>query len=200
MTDYFALLDEPRRPWLEPEALKTKFLKLAAEIHPDRKHGAGKIEKAAANRSYAELNAAFNCLAEPKLRLLHLLELERGAKPKDIQQIPSVLADLFAEVAASRQNADNVLNEKDKAISPMLQVRLFERSQEQVEQLRALQTRLAGWHDKLVEELKLLDASWVSPTGDRTTGLNRLEELYRLFAYFNRWNNQIQERIVRLSL
>ena len=82
MTDYFALLDEPRRPWLEPEALKTKFLKLAAEIHPDRKHGAGKIEKAAANRSYAELNAAFNCLAEPKLRLLHLLELERGCETK----------------------------------------------------------------------------------------------------------------------
>ena len=27
-----------------------------------------------------------------------------------------------------------------------------------------------------------------------------LEELYRLFGYFNRWNSQIQERIVQLTL
>ena len=29
--------------------------------------------------------------------------------------------------------------------------------------------------------------------------LARLEELYRLFSYFNRWSRQLQERIVRLS-
>ena len=163
MTDYFALLNEPRRPWLDPEALKTKFLKLAAETHPDKQHGAGEMEKTAANRSYAELNAAFNCLAEPKLRLLHLLELELGAKPTDVQQIPSALADLFAEVATTCRNADDFLAEKNKATSPLLQVRLFERAQEWIEQLRTLQTRLAGLHGKLIEELKSLDASWSVP-------------------------------------
>ena len=35
MTDYFNLLSEPRRPWLNPEALKQKFLNLSAEVHPD---------------------------------------------------------------------------------------------------------------------------------------------------------------------
>ena len=36
MADYFALLDEPRRPWLDPEELKAKFHALTATVHPDR--------------------------------------------------------------------------------------------------------------------------------------------------------------------
>ena len=88
MTDYFALLNEPRRPWIEPETLKAKFLALAAGIHPDRIHNADELEKAGATHRYAELNTAYNCLAEPKSRLRHLLELELGTKPEDIQQIP----------------------------------------------------------------------------------------------------------------
>lgn len=202
MIDYFVLLDEPRRPWLEPEALKAKFLARAAEAHPDKQHSTKEAEKLTASRNYAGLNAAYQCLAEPKSRLLHLLELELGAKPQDVQQIPSPLADWFAEVAATCRNVDDYLTEKDKAASPLLQVRLFERSQAWIEQLRALQTRLAGRQARLVEELKSLDTLWVAKagTGERTVLLNRLEELYRLFGYFNRWNNQIQERIVPLSL
>jgi hypothetical protein len=134
--------------------------------------------------------------------LLHLLELELGAKPTDIQQIPSVLADLFAKVATTCRNTDEFLTEKGKVASPLVQVQLFERAQGWVEQLRTLQARLARLHDQQVEELKSLDALWLAKSqfGERTILLNRLEELYRLFGYFNRWNSQIQERIVQLSL
>jgi curved DNA-binding protein CbpA len=202
VTDYFVLLNEPRRPWLEPETLKSKFLALAAEAHPDKQRGANETEKLAANCRYAELNAAYHCLTEPKSRLLHLLELELGAKPDDVQQIPTALADLFAEVAAVCRNTDDFLAEKSKVTSPLLQVQLFERAQEWVERLRALQARLAGRYNQLVEELKSLDALWTakSQSAERTALLSRLEELYRLFGYFNRWNGQIQERIVQLSL
>jgi DnaJ-domain-containing protein 1 len=200
MPDYFALLNEPRRPWLEPEALKTKFLAMAAVAHPDKQQAKNEAEKLAANRRYAELNAAYNCLTEPKLRLSHLLELEQGTKPPDIQQIPNALAELFAEVAATCRNADNFLSKKSPAASPMLQVQQYARAQEQAEPLRTLHARLAGLHGKLIEELKLLDVSWTSRAGDRTDLLNRLEELYRLLGYYNRWNSQIQERIVQLSL
>lgn len=200
MPDYFALLGEPRRPWLEPEALKSKFLALAAAAHPDKQNAAGEAEKLAANRRYADLNAAYHCLTDPKLRLLHLLELELGAKPAEVQQIPPALADLFAEVAAICRNADAFLAEKNKATSPLLQVQLFERAQEWVERLRGLQTKLAGLHGTLIEELQSLDVSWTTRADQRATCLNRMEELYRLFGYFNRWNTQIQERIVQLSL
>ncbi len=114
MTDYFVLLDEPRRPWLEPEALKSKFLALAAGAHPDKQHNADELQKAAVNRRYAELNAAYRCLTEPKSRLLHLLQLELGAKPAEVQKIPSALADLFAEVATTCRNADTFLAEKNR--------------------------------------------------------------------------------------
>jgi curved DNA-binding protein CbpA len=200
MTDYFALLKEPRRPWLEPETLKSKFLALASETHPDKQRAGCEAEKLAANRRSAELNAAYHCLAEPKSRLLHLLELEQGAKPGDIQQIPDGLADLFAEVAATCRDCDNFLNDKIKATSPLLQVQQFQRAQEWVERLRGLQAKLAWFNIQLIEELKSLDASWTTQTAERMALLSRLEELYRLFSYFNRWNSQIQERIVQLSL
>ena len=81
MTDYFALLGESRRPWIDPEELKAKFLALTAQVHPDRVHNASEAEKQAASRRSAEMNAAYNCLREAKTRLLHLLELERGTRP-----------------------------------------------------------------------------------------------------------------------
>ena len=99
-------------------------------------------EKAVATDRYAELNAAFNCLFEPKLRLRHLLELELGAKPKDIETIPSALADLFAEVAMTCRNTDSFLIEKKSTNSPLLQVQLFERGQDWVERLIVLQKNL----------------------------------------------------------
>ena len=199
--DYFALLDEPRRPWLDLDLLKQKFLALSANTHPDKIHSASESEKSTASKKFAELNAAYNCLAAPKSRLLHLLELERGAKPKDIQQIPDGLADLFAEVATLCRQVDGFLTEKAKAVSPLLQVQFFERAQEWIEKLNAVQAKVRDLSERLFAELKSLDAKWMA--GDpqaRADLLNELEKLYRLFSYFNRWGGQIQERVVQLSL
>ncbi len=201
MTDYFALLNEPRRPWLDADALRQKFLALSANLHPDRIHSAGESDKTAATKKFTELNAAYNCLAEPKLRLLHLLELELGAKPKDIQSIPAQLADLFAEVAAVCRQADDFLVEKRKVSSPLLQVQWFERAQEWAEKLNALQRRLNDLNAQVMDRLKTLDDQWISADGtSRRAMLPKLEELYRFFGYFNRWNSQIQERVVQLML
>ena len=201
MTDYFALLNEPRRPWLDADLLKQKFLTLSASLHPDKIHSASEPEKSASAKNFADLNAAFNCLAEPKSRLLHLLELELGAKPKDIQQIPAALADLFAEVANTCRSADLFLAEKSRAASPLLQVQLFERGQDWIEKLNGLQRRLNDLREELDAELKSLDAQWIlAGAASHKEFLPKLEELYRLFGYFNRWNGQIQERVVQLSL
>jgi len=200
VTDYFALLDEPRRPWLDADLLKQKFLTLSASNHPDKIQSANELDKQAAGKKFAELNAAYHCLAAPKSRLLHLLELEQGAKPKDIQQIPATLANLFAEVASVCREADHFLAEKAKTVSPLLQASLFERAQEWVDRLNGLQKKLGGFHNELVENLKLLDTQWVGDRSNHPALLNEMENLYRLFSYFNRWSAQIQERIVRLSL
>jgi DnaJ-domain-containing protein 1 len=199
MTDYFVLLNEPRRPWLEPEPLKQKFLALSATVHPDRVHNLGEAERAAAQERYTELNAAYSCLREPKDRLHHLLELELGALPKDIQRIPSDLMDLSMEIGKACRDADAFLAEKAKVTSPLLQVTFFERSDDFADKLKNLRQRINSLTEHLTGELQQIDTTWQSGSASQTPLLPRLEELYRLFSYFARWTAQIQERIVRLS-
>lgn len=201
MTDYFALLEEPRRPWLDADALKQKFLLLSSAVHPDRVHNAAAVEKQTAQEQYTELNAAYNCLREPKERLRHLLELERGAKPQEMQRTPPDLMNLFVEVSRLCREADTFLAERAEVSSPLLKVRLFERAQQWSDKLSALQQTLSLRREALAAELKMIDARWESRAGeaDRNANLARLEELYRLFSYFGRWSGQIQERVVQLS-
>ena len=201
MTDYFALLTEPRRPWLDADLLKQKFLALSASVHPDKIHSANESDKAAASKKFAELNAAYNCLAAPKSRLLHLIELERGAKPKDVQQIPDGLANLFAEIASVCRDTDRFLSEKAAATSPLLRVQLFERGQAWIEKLNLLQAKLRDLSEQLITGLKSLDTEWMAADSNARQGLlDELETLYRVFGYFNRWSEQIRERVVQLSL
>ena len=202
MTDYFALLQEPRRPWLDPALLKAKFLARSAELHPDRVHGAGEPEKAAAAQRYVELNSAFNCLRAPKDRLRHLLELELGRKPEDLQEIPADLADLFMEVARLCRQANAFLAERARVSSPVLRVQLFERGQEWAECLGAMQGRVGERREKLIRELQVLDAEWNETPGNTSARapLRRLEEIHRLLSFYTRWNSQIQEAIVQLTL
>ena len=107
---------------------------------------------------------------------------------------------MFIEVSNHCRSADIFLAEKSQATSPLVQVQLFERGQDWVEKLNSLQRTLNELRTKLDGELKSLDAQWIVADAEaRKTILPKLEELYRLFGYFNRWNNQIQERVVQLS-
>lgn len=199
MIDYFALLGEPRRPWLDSELLKQKFLALSSSVHPDRVHNLGEAERAAAQERYTDLNAAYNCLREPRERLHHLLDLERGALSKDVQRIPGELMDISLEVGQACREADAFLAEKAKVTSPLLQVTFFERSEGFRDKLQGLRQKIEGLNNRLNEELKQVDDSWQASLEKRGSLLPRLEELHRLFSYFARWTAQIQERIVRLS-
>jgi curved DNA-binding protein CbpA len=203
MTDNFALLSEARRPWIDPDHLKQKFLALSAEVHPDRVHNAPPAQRQAAVQHYSELNTAYNCLREPKERLRHLLELELGAKPADIQRIPPGMMDAFFEVGRLCKETDAFLNEKAGVTSPLLKVQLFERSQEWTDKLNVLQRTINARRDELLAELQGMNPAWDSvsqPGSPRATlPLERLEQIYRLLSYFSRWSEQLQERIVQLS-
>jgi DnaJ-domain-containing protein 1 len=204
MLDCFALLNEPRRPWLDAELLKQKFLALSAADHPDRVHGGTETERRAAQERYTRINSAYNCLRNDRDRVAHLLELERGAKPEHLQRIPPDLMDLSLEVSRLCREADTLLARKNALTSPLLRVQLFEPGQAATEQLQGLQSRINSWRDQLVDELKRLDARWTESGGprppERAEILERLEELYRLFSYGNRWISQIQERIAQLAI
>lgn len=206
MIDNFALLNEPRRPWLDPEVLKSKFFALSNAVHPDRVHSASNVEKATANQRYVELNAAYNCLRDPRARLRHLLELELGAKPKQVESIPDGMMEWFVEVSRLVREADAFLAEKAEVTSPMLQVQVFERGHELADILRTLQTKLNTQSGTFAAELMTLNAAWETapPVGSsaRATALplERLEQIHLKFSFFVRWTAQIQERIVQLSI
>jgi curved DNA-binding protein CbpA len=204
-TDYFALLNETRKPWLETEQLKTNFLALSAEVHPDRVHGAPESEKHEANRRYAELNAAYQCLREPKSRLLHLLELELGRRPADVQRIPPGTMDLFVEVGQVCRDVDGFLAQRAKTTSPMMKVQLFASAMEWSDRLNALQQKVNAKKEELSAELLSINPQFetAAPPGspERQHGLpfERLEQIYRVLSYIARWTEQLQERIVQLS-
>ncbi len=204
MTDCFALLDEPRRPWLDADALKAKFLARSAAVHPDRFHNAPAAERAAAQEQYTELNAAFTTLREPKDRLQHLLALESGAKPGNIQSTPAELMDLFFAVGQLCRDVDFFLIEKGRANSPLLKVKMFRRAMEWTNQINALQTRLRAKRGEVESELLAMNDAWLvapcEPEARRAAlPIARLEPLYRTFSFLSRWAGQLQERLVSLA-
>jgi len=206
MTDYFQLLQEPRRPWLDPEVLRKKFIELSSSLHPDRTHNAPKAEKEQANTRYAELNSAYQTLREPKERLLHLLTLETGSKPKEVQALAANAMDLFLAVAGKCREADLFLAERNRVSSPLLKVGMFQQSQAWAERLQELLKRITAEQERLLSELQMMNPQFekAPPVGaaerSQALPLDRVEEIYRSFSYVNKWSAQLQERIVQLSL
>jgi hypothetical protein len=147
------------------------------------------------------LNAAYQCLREPRLRLRHLIELERGSKPEDLQRVPQDLMDAFMEVSKLCRDADAFLAERGQVSSPLLRAQMFERGQEWSDKLMNLQRQLAAKREQLIADLQAIDTEWDSgqPTNARERALLRLEDISRLFGFFERWAGQMQERIVQLS-
>lgn len=205
MIDYFALLDQPRRPWLDAEEVRRKFLERSSQSHPDRVHSAAGPEQEAARSRFLELNAAYRCLRDSKERLRHLLELERGKAPAQLQEIPPASAELLAEVVRQCREADSLIAARNSQPSAVLRAQQYAEGLEHLERLRQIQGLIHVRRRALEDELKRLNLAWETafPIGapGRLDGLplTRLEEIYRLSSFLNRWWAQIQERRTRLE-
>ena len=205
MIDCFELLREPRRPWIDADALKSRFLVLSAAAHPDRVHGGTESERAEANARSAELNAAYNTLRETRDRLFHLLELERGAPSRDIQRIPAGTMDLFVEIGQCCRDVDAFLSAHPDSESPMLRLQRMRQALEWSDRLMGLQRQVNGRREEIENTLRTLNAAWEAapppPSPDRCgqLPLEALEESARAMSYVSRWTSQLQERLGRLA-
>lgn len=203
--DAFSLFQVSRCPWLEVDPIKSRFLELSSETHPDRFHSAAPEIREEATARYAELNAAFNRLKEIKDRLLHLYELEAGSSPKDIQRIPPGTMDLFVEVGQTCRDGDTFLQRKAQATSPMLKLQLMQESLDWLERFQTLQKQVNERRDELVAELRQMNSAWENapavgdPERRAALPLERLEQIYRSLSYVDRWTGQLQERLVQLA-
>jgi len=205
MVDHFAALKLPRLPWIDPETVTAAFRELSADTHPDRFHNAPVEERDLATRRYADLNAAQACLSDPRLRLRHLLELERGSSPEVVKSVPESTMDMFMRVGQLTREVDTFIEEKEQASSPLIKAGFFQRGLEWTDRLQSLQAEALKGLEPLHEELRELNGDWegAPPIGDPARGealpLNRLEEIGRVISHLSRWSGQLQERIVRLS-
>jgi len=189
MTDYFALLEQPRGPWLDPAGLKEAYHRQTLQTHPDTAapdHPQG---------AFAELNEAYQVLQDPKRRLHHLLELEGHAPSSGDQTVPQELHDLFPAIGALAQRA-NLFLEKMKAASnalsrSLLKPQLLELQKETAE----LREKIQALSDATLAELRVVNSSWST-----NKELSALSNLYFTFAYLGRWSAQLDEIAFQLSL
>ena len=171
MTDAFALLDEPRQPWLDAAALKEKFLSRSAETHPDKfTDPANAAAKETAQSRFAELNTAHETLRDPKRRLQHLLTLERGEKPTEVHPF---------------------LAQREAETSAIIKAQTFPEALDRLEQVNALLQTLQQQLAKLDAELKSLNENWDCAA---------VEKLFHQFSYLQKWHQQLNDRAVRLGL
>ena len=189
MTDYFALLEQPRMPWLDPAALKEVFHRKTLEQHPD-------TATSRSESQFAELNEAYQVLQDPKRRLHHLFSLENCA-PTANQIVPAELQESFLGLGALKQRADMLLEKKRTASNALSQSLLKPEA-------IALQDDLDGWRKKIRElldsatgELREMNARWSS---NREAQIGALSDLYLKFAYAGRWSEQLDELAFQFSL
>ena len=187
MTDYFAVLDQPRRPWLDPDELKQAFHRKSRELHPD----SGSLS--AAEAGFTELNEAHQVLQEPKRRIQHLLTLEDRAPARDAS-VPPDLADLFPIVASVTHEAEALAQKMTAATNPLSRSLLKS-------PLLAVQNRIAETLQRIRELHEMADAELQRLNDVETAGEARwsqLHQLYLRFSYLARWIAELQEKQVRL--
>jgi curved DNA-binding protein CbpA len=194
MTDYFALLNFSRTPWLEAADVQKRFLELSAAAHPDRVHNLGADETGSANVRFAELNKAAVILKGPKERLHHLLALETGAAPATTQSIPNELIELFGKIGQTCRSVDQFIAEKNRTTSPMLQAQMFGKGLEWNDAIAELQGRVGEVRTKAEAELQQIGKNW---PGEKP--LARIAGLAHLFAMIGKWEAQLQERFATLA-
>jgi curved DNA-binding protein CbpA len=190
MTDYFALLNQPRAPWLDPASLKDAYHRKTLQAHPDT----------AANNTegdFAELNEAYQVLQDPKRRLHHLLELEGRAPSSAEQTVPRELHDLFPAIGAVTQRA-NLFLERMKAASnalsrSLLKPQLLELQKETTE----LREKIQALSEAALAQLHAVNSRWSTNPSDEMAALS---DLYFTFAYLTRWSAQLDEIAFQLSL
>ncbi|HEX4086099.1 MAG TPA: DnaJ domain-containing protein [Chthoniobacteraceae bacterium] len=181
MTDFFAILGEPRRPWTDPDALKEKYHRLTARHHPDI---------AGASADFAEINHAYQTLADPVARLRHLLELECAVPPA--QQAPGEIAAFFAPVAGTRQAVDAFFKKHAAAVSPLAKALLSPEQFETQERIEEMIASLQEKHDALLEQVREADAAWPG-------SLAQLAPLWQSLTYTAKWLAMLREALFRFA-
>lgn len=177
--DAFAELGLPRSPLIDEAALERRFDALSRQHHPDA--GGDPV-------AFARLAEARRLLATPAPRLRHLLELDFPGTPL-AGGLPASLVDHFASLGPTLQAAQEFIRKKETATSVLARALLASEEMRHHERLEAAAAPLA---DSLAA---VLDAtrSWDGHA-------ESLAAWARQAAFLERWQAEVRETLVRLSL
>jgi hypothetical protein len=179
MTDYFALFDEARRPWLDPEKLKEKYF--------------ARSRTAAAD---AGLNEAFRVLSNPKLRLHHFLGLA-GADLTAGRPVPPRLAELFWNSGTLLREIERWLLKLGAAGSALSRALLSAERATLEARLEKLEGELKALYETELEQLRQIDAT---AEMDSPKLLSNLIEHYDSISYLSRLQEQTKEKRYQMSV
>jgi hypothetical protein len=174
MTDYFALLGEARRAWLDPEKLKEKYFALNRATAAD-----------------AELNEAYRVLSDPKLRLHHLLTLD-GAELTASRPVPPSVAELFWNTGTLLREVDQWLLRNKGARSVLARALLEPERGKLAERLGRMEEALRAAYDAELAQLPRAEF-------DGPNELAQLVERYDSISYFTRLLAHTAEKRFQLS-
>jgi hypothetical protein len=184
MTDFFAVLRVPARPWLDPDALRDVYVRLSEALH----------RQAGSQDELVALNRAFQVLNNPATRVEHLLSVT-GVEP-NTRQIAPVMGEFFGRVAGCLQEADRLLGEisvQSSALARALQVQRVHALQADLDNLAH---ELAAHEAQRLEALRELDQAWPHHSADTCEALAQVAVD---LTFLQKWQGQIRERLLRMD-
>lgn len=195
MTDYFALLNLPQRPWVELEQLKANFHAQARQVHPDAK--IQQVGDSSSDAQFAQLNEGYQVLQDPKRRLQHLLTLCGHPPAKTPESVPREIGELFPLVAAATQAAEAIAQKLATGTTTLARSLLKGEALQTSRQVTALLERLSVLQKEAMAELRRVDLEWQGAADMKQ--LHSLQRLYVLFSYVTRWMAELQEKNTQLA-
>lgn len=203
MVDHFAKLGVDRRPWLDIEQLKQRFHQLSIEIHPDHSLDDADDVKIEHQREFVSINSAFQCLSDTKLRVRHLLELERGRASENVQSVPAEMTGWFTEISLVCSKVDLFLKKKEEQDSPILQAALMEEGMLLNDAVSEMHQKLQIELMKINEALKSLNPQWDQIGEDPVKRLEKLplvelDSIGQRLSFWVKWSSQLGDRSSRL--
>lgn len=191
-TDYFAFFGLPRKLWLEPSELETRFHDLSWKLHPDNFVRASEYERQLSLERASQLNDAYRALREPLSRVEYLLSLAGVRKEGQTkQQAP---AELLEEVFELNESLDELRSARQRSANgeELSALRMRLENEE-----RAFEARLK----ELDEELKRLAREWDeavdngAPEEARRAVMSRMNEVLNRRSYIGNLVANVQKEL-----
>ncbi|MBI5197556.1 MAG: Fe-S protein assembly co-chaperone HscB [Nitrospirae bacterium] len=191
--DYFTLLGVERRPKIDEDRLRERFVALSQKVHPDR-HFNESTEIQEASLTHSSLaNRAYQTLKDPRERLKYLLSLETGAEVKETSKASMEILGFYMEAGDVCQEAETLVKKgmdgrKEEAAHLIKKLGEF-RSEARAHWLNAM---------KRLEEV---DREWMVQTGEegRKKLLQKVELLANDLSYLTKLQVLIDQQILNLS-